>query len=146
MKRTTIALATVAALFASTAAFTLQDRWVQQVRNQLRAAAQAYEREGYEMTHRIYTGQLDDGESERVALTLDVGREYQIIGACDNDCTDLDMVLFDGRGRELDSDLLEDDVPIVATGVSRSGQFTVEVRMANCNVEPCRYGIGAFGR
>ena len=89
---------------------------------------------------------VNDGGSERVRLDLDVGTDYQIIGACDDDCTDMDLILYDGNGREVDSDLLEDSFPIVSVMVVRSGAFSVEVSMANCTAEPCRYGIGVFGR
>jgi hypothetical protein len=146
MKRASLALSTAAVLIASAAAFSTQDQWEEQVRAQLRRAASSYEEQGYTMTHRIYTGSLRDGGSTTVTLSLQTGKQYQIIGACDNDCTDLDLVLFDGRGNQIDIDVLDDDIPIVETGVSRSGEFRVEVRMANCTANPCRFGVGAFGR
>ena len=123
-----------------------QDTWVRQVRQQLSQAGQTFEQHGYELTHRIYTGALDDGEAELVELELDVGMEYEIMGACDEDCSDMDFVLYDGAGNEIDSDMLEDDYPVVSVAVSRSGVFRLRVSMAACSAEPCRYGIGIYGR
>lgn len=144
MKRIAL-IAAVGALLLAPAAHA-QDAWTQQVRTQLSAAGGVFEANGYELTHRIYTGALDDTEEEMVQLDLDIGREYQIMGACDADCSDLDLTLYDGNGNVVDSDLLDDDVPVVTVTVSRSGTFSVRVSMAACSAEPCRYGIGIFGR
>jgi hypothetical protein len=145
MKRLLLSIAVGAALLAPVAA-RAQDAWVRQVRTQLTAAGHVFEERGYELTHRIYTGSLNDGGSEMVELDLDVGMEYQIMGACDQDCTDLDLTIVDGNGNVIDSDLLDDDVPVVSVTVSRSGRFRLRVSMADCSQEPCRYGIGVFGK
>jgi hypothetical protein len=146
MKRAILSLSTAAALVVSASGFALQDQWVQQVRRMLREAASRFEQEGYTMTHEIYTGSLNDDSHEFVTLTLDAGNEYQLMGACDTDCNDMDMVLFDPAGREIDSDLLDDDFPIVSATVGRSGRYRIDVRMPGCTREPCRYGIGVFAR
>lgn len=145
MKRILLTAALAVALLAPITAGA-QDAWVRQVRAQLSRAGQAFEQNGYQLTHRIYTGSLNDDGAEVVELELDVGMEYQIMGACDEDCSDLDLVLYDGRGNVIDSDLLDDDYPVVSVDVVRSGRFSVRVSMASCSAEPCRYGIGVFGR
>lgn len=144
MKRILLSIAAVA-LFATPAA-AQQDAWTQQVRRYLQEAGRHFEEQGYTLTHHIYTGTLNDGGTEIVELDLDIGTDYEIIGACDDDCTDLDLTLYDGSGEVVDSDLLDDSFPMVSVTVIRSGSFTVEVSMANCSSEPCRYGIGVFGR
>jgi hypothetical protein len=145
MKRILLLTAALAALFVPTTA-RAQDAWVRQVRAQISGVGSRFEQQGYELTHRIYTGALNDGGSEMVELELDVGMEYQIMGACDEDCTDLDFTLYDGNGNVVASDMLDDDYPLVSVTVSRSGAFRVRVSMAACSAEPCRYGIGIFGR
>jgi hypothetical protein len=145
MKRILLSIAAVA-LFATPAAAQQQDAWTQQVRRILQSVGSHFEGQGYTMTHRIYTGALNDGGSERVELDLDVGTEYQIMGACDTDCSDLDFTLYDGNGQVVDSDVLPDDAPLVTVTVTRAGAFVIEVTMANCSAEPCRYGIGVWGR
>ena len=146
MKRTALILAAVAGILSTTAAAMPQDEWVAQVRRLLQRAGQHYESRGYSMTHRIYTGSLDQGEHAFVSLDLEIGTQYQIMGACDTDCSDLDFVLYDGRGNQIDQDVEMDDVPIVSVTPSRSGSFRVKVTMATCSAEPCRYGIGVFGK
>lgn len=147
MKRTALALAAVAGAFiATTAAARPQDEWVAQVRRLLQTAGRTFESRGYSMTHRIYTGSLNEGANEFVSLDLEIGTQYQIMGACDTDCSDLDFTLYDGRGNQIDQDIELDDVPIVQVTPSRSGTFRVKVTMAKCSAEPCRYGIGVFGK
>ena len=146
MKRILLLTAALGAALMVPAAASAQDAWVRQVRAQLSRAGQTFEQHGYQLTHRIYTGSLNDDGEEVVELDLDVGMEYQIMGACDTDCSDLDLVLYDGRGNVIDSDLLDDDYPVVSVEVARSGGFSVRVSMAICSAEPCRYGIGVFGR
>lgn len=145
MNRLLLTAALGAALFLPATA-RAQDAWVRQVRAQISEAGRVFESRGYELTHRIYTGSLNDGGAEMVRLELDVGREYQIMGACDTDCSDLDLTLYDGNGREVDTDLLDDDYPVVTVTVGRSGIFQLRVSMADCSAEPCRYGIGVFGK
>jgi hypothetical protein len=112
----------------------------------LQQAGKEYEARGYSMTHQIFTGSLNNGASEMVEVNLDIGTSYQIMGACDNDCSDLDLVLYDPAGNQLSSDLEMDDFPIVSTAARRSGAYKVKVTMAHCSAEPCRYGLGVFGK
>jgi hypothetical protein len=147
MKRTALALAALGAAFlTTTAAARPQDEWVAQVRRLLQQVGKYYEDRGYSMTHRIYTGSLNQNRNEMVSLDLDIGTQYQIMGACDTDCSDLDLVLYDQAGNQIDEDVEMDDAPIVTVTPGRSATYRVKVIMANCSAEPCRYGIGVFGK
>jgi hypothetical protein len=146
MKRAPLAIATAASLVLSVAGFRMQDQWGQQVRQMLQDASRRYEQQGYHMSHEIYLGSLNDDAHEMVRVTLDGGKEYQLMGACDTDCSDLDLLIYDAAGHEVDSDVLTDDFPIVSLSVPRTAQYRVDVRMPGCAREPCRYGIGVFAR
>jgi hypothetical protein len=147
MKRTVLALAALgAALITTTAAAVPQDEWVAQVRRLLQRSGERFESQGYSMTHRIYTGSLNQNGNEMVSLNLSIGTQYQILGQCDNDCTDLDLTLYDAAGNQIDQDIELDDYPLVTVTPRRSGTYRVKVVMATCSVEPCRYGIGVFGK
>lgn len=69
-----------------------------------------------------------------------------MIGLCDADCSDFDIELFDGAGREVYSDLETDDVPVVFTTASEAGRYRASVGMVECSVEPCYYGIALYAR
>ena len=146
MKRTALALAAVAAAFITTTAAAPQDEWVAQVRRLLQQAGKTFEDLGYSMTNGIYTGSLNNGRNEMVSLDLDIGTQYQIMGACDTDCSDLDLELYDPAGNKIDQDVEMDDAPIVAVTPRRSATYRVKVVMAACSAEPCRYGVAVFGK
>jgi len=147
MKKTLFVFAAAALLCApATLGAQQKDEWTAQVRKQLRAAGAELEKHGYELTHHIYTGALDDGDDDTVEFELEIGAEYQIVGVCDTDCSDLDLTIFDTTGKEIDSDDEDDDAPIVTAEPRRTGRYRVVVSMAACSAEPCRYGIGIFGK
>ena len=146
MKRIALALTALAGLVVSTAAATPQDEWIQQVRRLLQRAGQTFEERGYEMTHQIYTGSLNDDRNEFVSLRLNIGTQYQIMGACDEDCSDLDLTIYGPNGAEIDEDIEMDDFPIVTVTPTRTGTYRLKVVMATCTAEPCRYGVGVFGK
>jgi hypothetical protein len=122
------------------------DQWTQQVANLLNQAASTLTSRGMRRTHTPYLGSLRTGASSNHTLDLDAGTAYALVGVCDNDCSDLDLRLYDPSGREVASDLLTDDTPVVSWTPRRSGTYTVRAIMTACSSQPCRYGIGVYGR
>ena len=145
MKR--ILLSAAAAAIATTSiGAAQQDEWVQQVRTQIVTAGKRIEQSGYSLMQRIQTGSLNEGSAQTLTVALEIGREYQLLGVCDNDCTDVDLTLYDPSGKQVDEDVEEDDYPVVAVEPGRSGNYRVKVTMAACSEAPCRFGVGVFGR
>jgi serine protease Do len=139
-------LALALALLALPAPALAQDEFERQVRDQLDAVSEGIRDNGFTLVHEIYIGRLDDNGEETVTFDLGRGQTYMIMGVCDTDCSDLDLVLHDGDGDEVDSDLELDDAPIVEVSVDRADSYSLEVTMAACEAEPCRFGIGVYGR
>jgi len=129
-----------------TAAASTQDEWARQVRRLLGQASATAQSRGLRLTHEPYIGSLPDGDTSLHTLRLEGGHAYALIGVCDNDCSDLDMRLYDRDGDEVAADVENDDTPVVTVTPSRSATYTVRAIMANCTSEPCRYGIGVYGR
>jgi hypothetical protein len=147
MKRTVLTLLAFASVSVVTsAASAQQNEWVAQVRRQLTSAGSSFSERGYTLSHDVHTGSLRDDASEDLTLTLDAGTEYQIVGVCDNDCSDVDLTLYNAAGAVVDSDMLDDDVPIVSVTPARSGRYRVHVSMAVCTTEPCYYGVGVYSK
>ena len=87
MKRILLTTALAAALLVPATA-RAQDAWVQQVRAQLSQYGQTFEANGYHLTHRIYTGSLNDdgdevGDDRRGTKLLD--RDTDEDGTLDGD-------------------------------------------------------------
>lgn len=144
MKRALVSALFGVALVATTAH--AQDQWERVVRSQLQQVGSASEGRGYQMDHEIYMGRLDDDATTNLTLNLDAGKAYEIWGVCDQDCSDIDMVLYDDNNNEIDSDLLTDDKPLVEVTPRHSGGFRIKVTMATCRVNPCRYGVGVWSK
>lgn len=100
---------------------------------------------GYRLEQEI-SGALEDGRSETHDIRLQGGRAYAILGACDNDCGDLDLYLSDDNGNGIDSDTSTDDFPIVRYSPRRNGDFRVRIRMYECDDEPCYFAVGIYSR
>lgn len=100
-----------------------QNRFEQQVRAQLDKVGQNLAKKGFELTTQIYTGELNEERNDEVSVRLRAGVHYAIVGVCDEDCKDLDLVLYNALGRELASDVEQDDVPVVEVTPDRDGLY-----------------------
>jgi hypothetical protein len=114
------------------------------VREQLDSAAVMMRNEGYVLQGSPLFGALEEGQQYSITFPLGGGAEYVILGVCDGDCSDLDLLLVDASSQVIDTDFEPDDVPIVGASVDRTGSYTLTVSMAECSIEPCGYGIGIF--
>lgn len=141
MKLSMMALVAGAALLCASPA-RAQDQWLEEVAIQLDAVVEALDAEGMSLTSAPHAGALNEGDSEEVELELQAGT-YLIVGMCDSDCSDLDLLLSE-NGEEVDSDFEMDDTPVLAIEVEEGSTFSLRVDMATCSNGPCRYGIGIF--
>lgn len=83
---------------------------------------------------------LQPGRDHRWQVRLTSGVSYRIIGACDNECTDLDLELIDSRGAVVASDLSEGDFPQISFSPAASGVYTVRIMLQACTIAPCFAG------
>jgi hypothetical protein len=82
---------------------------------------------------------MQPGTDHRSVVTLNSGA-YTIVGACDGDCTNMDIELISmATGGVVASDMLPDDFPVVNYTVAENGQYMVRMLMQACSVAPC-YG------
>jgi len=121
-----------------------QAQWQEQVTNQLDAANELMSEAGFSRVGSYRTGAIDGGSSERVSFTLQAGVSYQFLGVCDNDCSDLDLTLYDPRGTSIATDVELDDTPLLSITAGQSGTYSLEVKMIDCDVSPCFYGVGLW--
>jgi hypothetical protein len=81
-----------------------------------------------------------------VPVQMNVGYEFQLVAVCDADCSNLDMIIYDGYGNAIGHDTLTDSQPVVGIRPSGSGMFTAQVQMISCNVAPCFFAVAAYAR
>lgn len=117
------------------------DVYDDQVKSQLYLlAGQAFD-EGFDHVSDIALDSLRDSHVEVFSLTLRRDTEYVIVGACDNDCSDLDLFLYDENDNEVAEDGLVDSAPILNITPRWTGDFQLKVKMYACSNNPCRYGV-----
>lgn len=93
---------------------------------------------GYTLADFEHDGQLGASGSERIPIHLTSGTS-QVVGLCDNNCSDMDLELIDSGGKIVASDLEKDDFPIVT--VTQSGDYSLLVKMVKCNTATCNYEL-----
>lgn len=76
----------------------------------------------------------------RWQVSLRGGQAYAFIGACDNECKNVDLVVEDSAGAQVNADILADDYPLVDVTPQADGIYTVRVQLKSCSVAPCYVG------
>lgn len=122
------------------------EAYQQQVMARLQQVNQAFIGQGFQAIDQPATGTLAQGQNTTFPANLSTGIEYRIVGVCDNDCADLDLVLYDQNNNVVSQDQLTDATPIVSVAPQWTGPFTVQVVMHNCAQAPCYYALALYGR
>ena len=89
---------------------------------------------------------LEPGESFTVDFAVRRGQEYVVLGACDVDCSDLDLFAYDAAGNEIVSDIEPDDYPVLQFRAREDATWSGRVGMVTCSTETCVFGIRAYER
>jgi hypothetical protein len=79
-------------------------------------------------------------------VNLVAGADYRIVGVCDAECNNVDVELIDPSGVVAASDVLPDDVPLVAFRPTIAGTYTIRTHLRTCTVEPCYVGTRVLTR
>ena len=84
---------------------------------------------------------MQPSTDHRFNIALTAGAGYTVIGACDGDCTNVDIELIDATtGGVVASDMLPDDYPVVNFQPTANGNYIVRLLMQQCSVAPCFAG------
>lgn len=121
------------------------DTYTMQVVEQLATTSVRYTDAGFTLldaaSDRLYTSDWYEH-----TIYLQAGQEYRIAGACDGDCRDMDLALYDEQGREVARDTQRDDRPVVTVRPRRDGEYTLAVAIPDCRAGRCTYGVALYGR
>jgi len=90
---------------------------------------------------------MQPGTDSRFVMQLTGGAQYTFLGACDGDCTNVDIELIDmTTGGVVASDMLADDYPVVNFSPTADGSYMVRTILQVCTVAPCYTGMRALTR
>lgn len=140
MKLSAVALAALGAALLSAVPAHAQSEII---RTQLDSAVSHMRAQGFVPADAPVGGRLAQGADEEFELEIEAGTTYFVVGVCDGGCSDLDLVLTDASGKEVDSDRELDDVPMLALQGLR-GTHVLSVAMATCGSAACEYGVRVF--
>lgn len=73
-------------------------------------------------------------------VSLRRGATYRLFVVCDNDCSDVDMDLYDTAGRFIGRDIAVSDTPYVEITPAADGVHFARIWLASCESEPCFVG------
>ena len=123
--------------------------WEAQLQEQTRIKSGAdfadLEGNGYSLMDVARTSLLDASGNEVVDINLPPGKEYVVMGVCDNDCLDLDLAVLKG-GLELSKDSSTDDWPLVEIVPTGSSGYQIRVTMYACSTPTCGYQLTVWRR
>ncbi|MEP6835872.1 MAG: rhodanese-like domain-containing protein [Gemmatimonas sp.] len=112
---------------------------------QIRAAAKKdAAEEGVRLIEPLRAAYMQNGERQYYAFSLKAGKRYIISGQCDEDCTDIDLGLVDGRGGVPILDRNDDDTPVLEVTPTTTGEYQLMVTMADCGTAFCWMQVIAF--
>ena len=115
--------------------------------NQLGQIQQTLGSQGFQQIGQPTIGSLNTSQTQDIPVQMVQGYQYYLAAVCDADCTDLDLALFDGYGNLAVQDNSVSATPMVpVASISQTGNFTLQVQMFACNVQPCAYAAVLYGR
>jgi hypothetical protein len=139
--RQRLGVVALAALVAASDLAHAQGRpWERQVQDKLRRAASALTDRSFRQSGEPRVGSLLAQASDSFAMTLSAGRSYALIGVCDNDCSVLELELYDAGDNQVAAERTT-NVPIVRVTPPRDARYRVKVSMSSCGMNPCWYGL-----
>ncbi|MBC7768816.1 MAG: hypothetical protein H7124_08510 [Phycisphaerales bacterium] len=80
---------------------------------------------------------LELGRPYLWSVYLLAGVNYRVYGACDDDCSDLDMEIYGADGDFAERDDARDDTPYVQITPASTGRHYVRLWLYACAAEPC---------
>ena len=83
-------------------------------------------------------------QSHTFTVPMVAGKPYLVFGACDGDCTVVDLALLDARGALIKSDTDSADFPVLDYTPTAAGTYTVRITMAKCALAPCYAGARVY--
>lgn len=149
MKAGLVRLATAALALACVAATPVQGQTATEVAleaiaEDMRQWDELLRERGFAWVGEAMTGGAAEGEHDDHAVQLTAGVEYRIVAACDQDCTDVDLILLDGSGNVVTSDVETDADPVVAITPPSTADYTVRVAIVTCSVAPCLHAARLY--
>ena len=137
-------LAAVTVLLASTVS--AASVWERQVQEQIDEASYQFRQQGFHKIDQTWIDELEEDDDMYITLELNADYEYIAIGVCDNDCRDMDLILYDDDDVRIARDVGTDDIPILSGSPDFNGEYYLEALMVDCSTNTCAFGVALYAR
>lgn len=87
---------------------------------------------------------LTPGATSRISLNIPANRPIEIMGDCDDDCFDLDLVVYNKDGKTVAEDREDDYYPIVEFTSDNSGRIDIDLILHDCEANYCYAAYSVF--
>ena len=91
-----------------------------------------------------FSGDLVKNDTATLTFTVGSAREYTLIGACDDDCNDLNLELYAPGNKPIAKHRGLSKSPIIRAYLRPGVQYELDVSLANCEVDVCSYAVGIY--
>ncbi|HEV8263777.1 MAG TPA: hypothetical protein VGQ06_02425 [Gemmatimonadales bacterium] len=138
---TALGIALEASLSSPAAAQAQQDYYAPRARVQMQRLAASWSPRGFAPVGDLRVGVLGEHERDSLAVEVESGLQYVVLGICDEDCGDIDFHLFDPAGKEIASEVKTGSRAVTWTTPATTGTHRLEVAMGRCSTPPCYYAV-----
>ena len=108
---------------------------------QIQRLAASWASRGFVRTGDLRVGVLGERERDSLALELESGLQYVLLGICDEDCGDIDLHLFAPAGKEIAFEGKTSSRAVLWMTPLSAGAHRLEVVMLRCGTPPCYYAV-----
>jgi len=117
-----------------------------QVRGYLTSEATKHINEGYraDPANPDFVKALSTDSAVVWPIMLRHGVTYRVFAVCDNNCSDVDMDLYDATGAYAGGDTTTTDKPYVEITPAVDGTAYARIWLASCESEPCTIGARVY--
>lgn len=116
----------------------------EQVICQLKETVEQQNQDGKKLVFVPLLGRVSAGGETRFTAKLNGEINYDIIGACDKNCDELNLSLNNADGEGIAMDKKQDGVPIISFTPPSSNDYQITVTVDECKTENCEFGILLF--
>lgn len=98
------------------------------------------------VAHQLYRDWLTEGAHQLVGFDLEANVQYELLGACDEDCSDLRFELLRSDGTRLAQGTDGERQPVLIVRPDRTARYQLRTTMSGCSISPCEWGIRVYRR
>jgi hypothetical protein len=116
----------------------------EQVICQLKETVERQNREGKKLVFVPLLGRVSDGGQTRFTAKLIGEINYAIMGACDENCSELNLTLNNANGERIALDEKQNGMSIISFTPPSSSDYQITARIDECQAENCEFGMLFF--